>query len=311
MEKYTEVNSIIEENGKRFGGIASDCYSCVINQACTAASFAKLDEEQTARIVAVAEEGLQRSRTAPLLVQHIVRYIADAIIRERGESADFDIYAEVKVKSNLLSLKYANDLQKKIDEGSNPLETGLQIAAAGNIIDFGAKDHASLNLENELETITTIPFDRYDIIPFKDALDTASSLLYICDNSGEIVFDMLFIRELKRSCPGLEIVAAVRDIPIINDATLDDAREVGLDKVIRTISSGSIYPGTILSETTEEFKKLYESADLILAKGQGNFETLLPIADKRLFFLLRIKCEYMAALAGVDKGSLLLMQGQS
>ncbi len=303
------MTSIIVENSKRFGGVASDCYSCVINQARTAASFARLNEEQTARVVAVVEAGLERSRTAPLLVQHIVRYLADAVIKERGKSADFDIYAEVKEASNALSLEYAGVLQKRIDEAIQPLEAGLQIAAAGNIIDFGAKDHASLNLKDELEIITTIPFDRYDICPFKELLARASSLLYICDNSGEIVFDMLFIRELKRSYPELEIVAAVRDKPIINDATLEDARAVGLDQIVRTISSGSIYPGTILSETTEEFQNLFKSADLILSKGQGNFETLLPIADKRLFFLLRIKCEYMAALAGVGKGSLVLMQG--
>jgi uncharacterized protein with ATP-grasp and redox domains len=104
-------------------------------------------------------------------------------------------------------------------------------------------------------------------------------------------------------------VAALRDKPIINDATLEDAKEVGLDHLVATISSGSIYPGTILLETTEEFQKLFASADVILSKGQGNFETLLPVADERLFFLLRIKCEYMAVLSKVQKDNLVLIQG--
>ncbi|MBV5342002.1 MAG: DUF89 family protein [Deltaproteobacteria bacterium] len=300
--------NIIEEN-KRFFGIASDCYSCVINQARTAAGLAALDEEQTSRVVAVAEAGLERSKTTPLLVQHIIRNVADAIIQESGESPEFDIYAEVKEQSNTLSLNYVKLLQKKIDGSALPFETGLQIAAAGNIIDFGAKNHVSLNLAKELELLTTISFTRYDVEPFKKALDTASTLLYICDNCGEIVFDMLFIKQLLHTYPGLQIVAAVRDKPIINDATLEDAKVVGLDRLVTTISSGSIYPGTILSETSEEFQKLFKSADLILAKGQGNFETLLPLADKKLYFLLRIKCEYMASLAQVDKDSLVLMQG--
>ncbi|MFV9674621.1 MAG: damage-control phosphatase ARMT1 family protein [Anaerolineales bacterium] len=297
------------ENKKRFTGIASDCYSCVLNQARSAARFGELNEEQTKRVIAVAKAGLEESKTTPLLVQHIIRRVADTIIQERGESQDFDIYADVKEKSNILSLADAERFQKEIDDSESPFETGLQIAAAGNIIDFGAINQGPINLTKELQSLNKIPFARYDIEPFKRALDDASTLLYICDNSGEIVFDMLFIKELQREYPNLQIVAALRDKPIINDATLEDAKAVGLDGLVTTISSGSVYPGTILPETTDEFQKLFASADVILSKGQGNFETLLPIADKRLFFLLRIKCEYMAALSKVSKDNLVLIQG--
>jgi len=297
------------ENKKRFTGIASDCYSCVMNQARSAARFGELNEEQTKRVVTVAKTGLEKSKTTPLLVQHIIRSVADAVIQERGESQDFDIYAEVKDKSNTLSLAYAEEFQKKLDASESPFETGLQIAAAGNIIDFGAINQGPINLNKELQSLYKIPFARYDIEPFKKALDRASTLLYICDNSGEIVFDMLFIKELQQEYPNLQLVAALRDKPIINDATLEDAKAVGLDHLVTTISSGSVYPGTILPETTEEFQKLFASADVILSKGQGNFETLLPIADKRLFFLLLIKCEYMAALSKVSKDNLVLIQG--
>ncbi|MBE9478688.1 MAG: DUF89 family protein, partial [Chloroflexi bacterium] len=294
---------------KRFSGIASDCYSCVLNQARSAARFGELNDEQTKRVIAVAKAGLEKSKTTPLLVQHIIRRVADTVIQERGEPQDFDIYADVKEKSNILSLAYAERFQKKIDGSESPFETGLQIAAAGNIIDFGAINQGPFDLTKELQSLNKIPFAHYDIEPFKRALDDASTLLYICDNSGEIVFDMLFIKELQRECPNLQIVAALRDKPIINDATLEDAKAVGLDRLVTTISSGSVYPGTILPETTEEFQKLFTSADVILSKGQGNFETLLPIADKRLFFLLRIKCEYMAALSKVSKDNLVLIQG--
>jgi len=297
------------ENKKRFTGIASDCYTCVINQARSAARFGELNEEQTRRVINVAKAGLEKSKTTPLLVQHIIRCVADTVIQERGESQDFDIYADVKEKSNILSLAYAEKFQKKLDASESPFETGLQIAAAGNIIDFGAVNRGPIDLTKELQSLNKIPFAHYDIEPFKKALDGASTLLYICDNSGEIVFDMLFIKELQREYPNLQIVAALRDKPIINDATLEDAKAVGLDGLVTTISSGSVYPGTILPETTDEFQKLFASADVILSKGQGNFETLLPITDKRLFFLLRIKCEYMAALSKVSKDNLVLIQG--
>lgn len=290
--------------------VPPDCYSCVINQARSAARFAELTEEQTMRIITVARIELEKSKTSPILVQQIVRRVADAIIQELDESPDFDIYAAVKEKSNTLSLAYVEKFQKKIDASDSPFETALQIAAAGNIIDFGAKNHASVNLDKELQCLDKTPFDRYDIEAFKNALNGASTLLYICDNSGEIVFDMLFIKELQREYPNLQIVAALRDKPIINDATLEDAKAVGLDRLVTVISSGSVYPGTILPETTKEFQKLFASADVMLSKGQGNFETLLPWSNKRLFFLLRIKCEYMAALSEVKQDNLVLMQGK-
>jgi len=287
--------------------VSAECHSCIIAQACSAAHFANLSKEQTSRVLDVAKVSIAESKTTPLLAQHIIRRVADSIIKECCESIDFDIYADVKEKSNVLS--YAEKFQKKIDDSEAPLEAGLQIAAAGNIIDFGAKQHGSINLDRELQSLDKTPFARYDIELFTQALDGAETLLYICDNSGEIVFDMLFIKEIKREYPNLQITAAVREKPIINDATLEDAKAVGLDRLVSTISSGSVYPGTILLETTKAFQKLFTSADVILSKGQGNFETLLPSADKRIFFLLRIKCGYMAALSNVKKGKLVLMQG--
>ncbi|MCD4719016.1 MAG: ARMT1-like domain-containing protein [Desulfobacula sp.] len=299
----------IAKNKKHIAGIAAVCHPCIIDQARSAARFAELGKDQTHRVINVVMANLKRSKTTPLLAQHIIRYVADTVIKERDESPDFDIYAEVKEQSNVLSLSYAERFQNKIDNSETPLETGLQIAAAGNIIDFGAKSHGSINLDKELESLDQIPFACYDIDPFKQALEKASMLLYICDNSGEIVFDMLLIKEIQREYPKLQIIAAVREKPIINDATLKDAGAVGLDRLVTTISSGSVYPGTILPETTQEFQKLFASADVILSKGQGNFETLLPLADKRLFFLLRIKCEHMAALSKVKKDNLVLLQG--
>lgn len=298
-----------EENRIRFAGIASDCFGCVLNQARSAARFADLSREQTELVVACAETWLERSRTQPLLVQHIVRYVEDEVIRQCGKSTGFDIYADVKKESNDRALAYVDRCRSRMAAADDPLAIGLQMAAAGNIIDFGAKDHTSIDIDQELRDLTRSAFFRYDFETFQRGLNTASFLLYICDNCGEIVFDMLFMQYLQKIFPDLEIVAAVRAKPVINDATLADARDIGLDRYVRIISSGSVYPGTVMAETTSEFRNLFETADVILAKGQGNFETLLPLNDARLFFLLRIKCEYMASLAGAQKGSLVLMQG--
>jgi uncharacterized protein with ATP-grasp and redox domains len=302
------VHSKVEKTENHYG-IPDVCHTCVIDQARSAARFAALDKEQTRRVLAVARQWLKRAETQHLLVQHVVRKVADAVIAERRAAPDFDIYAEVKKRSNTLALAAADGLERQIAASASPLDTGLQIAAAGNIIDFGANSKGELDLAKELGSLTDIAFAHYDIAPFKKALAEAENLLYLCDNSGEIVFDMLLIKILRQLYPQLSVTAAVRDRPIINDATLADARAVGLDRVAMILSSGSVYPGTILTETSKVFQRLFEVADVILSKGQGNFETLLPQADPRLFFLLRIKCEAMATLSRVATGALVLLQG--
>jgi uncharacterized protein with ATP-grasp and redox domains len=299
----------VEKKVIALSGIPPACHDCVIRQARSTARMADLDEVQTGRVVDVAKAGLSASKTQRLLVQHVVRQVADAVIAQIGAPPFFDLYAAVKEYSNTLALACARTFQAAVDAGEMSLETGLKLAAAGNIIDFGARDQDAIDLEADLRSMDETAFERFDIGAFKDTLSKASTLLYICDNSGEIVFDRLFVGVLRQAYPDLRIVAAVRHRPIINDATLADARAVGLDNETEVISSGSVYPGTILSETTAAFQRVFTAADVILAKGQGNFETLLPLDDERIFFLLRIKCDYMAGLAGVCKESLVLMQG--
>ncbi|MGB5445253.1 MAG: ARMT1-like domain-containing protein [Psychromonas sp.] len=291
-------------------GIAEACYSCVLNQARTAAKYAQISEKQTAALLSRVQSELQTSAEKGIVVQHIIRNVADVIIELKNADPQFDIYQEVKRRSNTLAKAYAKELQQQINSSSSPLDTAIQISAAGNIIDFGAKNHGDLDLDVEMQQLQTIKFNHYDIDAFRAHLMTAKNMLYICDNAGEIVFDKLLIQCLQKNYPQLQITAAVRHKPIINDATLADAAEVGLKDVVKVISSGSVYPGTILREASTQFKQLYADADLIIAKGQGNFETLLPIVEEKLFFLLRIKCEQMASLSAVAKGSLVLMQGK-
>ena len=290
-------------------GIAKGCYDCVLDQTRSAARYAEISASDTTILLDRVRLALISSAKTGIIVQHIIRSVADRIIELKGGNAELDIYQGVKQFSNGIAATYAEELQQQIDLSNNPLDTAIQIAAAGNIIDFGAKNHGNLDLDAEMLQLQNIKFNRYDITALRSQLATAKNMLLICDNAGEIVFDKLLIKCLQREYPNLQITAAVRDKPIINDATLVDAVEVGLDKVARVISSGSVYPGTILPEANPEFQQLYADADLIISKGQGNFETLLPIAEEKLFFLLRIKCEPMASLSGVRQGSLVLMQG--
>lgn len=132
----------------------------------------------------------------------------------------------------------------------------------------------------------------------KEALSTAKTVLYLGDNAGEIVLDKLFIETLMH--PNLYF--AVRGAPVINDATLDDAQYVGIDAVADVISNGYDAPSTIVDRCSPQFQELFNKADVIISKGQGNLEGLLEKTDKQVYFLLMVKCDVIAEALGVKKG---------
>lgn len=289
--------------------IPAACYPCIFEQLYSLARVAGLDEEGGKMLFEHSMRQLLATHGEGLVVQHIIRSATDRAIALSGKGVDYDPYGAIKKHSNDIARKFAGEFRNKIRRSSEPLRDAVKIAAAGNIIDFGARRHGSLDIEMELSSIDERSFGRFDFAEFSRRLKLAGKLLYICDNAGEIVFDRLFIEEIRRSNPGLEVTCAVRALPIINDAVLADAHDAGLFDVAEVVSSGSVYPGTLLSETSDEFRGLFDNADVIISKGQGNFETLLDVADERLFFILRIKCDQMATLSGVAKGELVLMQG--
>jgi len=298
-------------NSNSSPGLHPECYVCLLQQAVSTTREAGLGSDDTREILDAALRRILEARSVPTHVQHVTREVADLTQAKLGKDREHDLYAEIKRKSHLTALSFLPAFRETLRSSEDPLATGVRIAAAGNIIDFGAKDHGSLDLNKELSSLDNLRFGRDDLPAFRERLGRTSLLLYLCDNVGEILFDRLLMEVLLTSKPGLRIVAAVRDKPIINDATLSDARESCLDEVAELISSGSVLPGTLLEECTPEFCDLYHKADLVLSKGQGNFETLRHQADERVFLLLRVKCDTMARLSGLCKGDLVFMQGGS
>jgi uncharacterized protein with ATP-grasp and redox domains len=140
-------------------------------------------------------------------------------------------------------------------------------------------------------------------------LSRASALLLIADNSGEIVLDRLLLETLQDQYPGLKITIAARDVPIINDVTLADIKEAGIPADIPAISSGNKTPGVILGKASREFLDTYAAADIILSKGQGNYEGLSDDADERVFFLFKTKCVIIARHVGVKEGAMIVKKG--
>ncbi|ACF12420.1 protein of unknown function DUF89 [Chlorobaculum parvum NCIB 8327] len=289
--------------------IPVECYPCLFEQLLSLTKITGMEDGQGKALFEHSMQQLLESNGEGIVVQHVIRSATDDAIALSGRDADFDPYCDIKQRSNDVALAFADEFRARILDSPKPLEEAVRVAAAGNIIDFGAKRHGSLDVEHEVRTIGERTFGRFDFEAFLSHLQSAKRLLYICDNAGEIVFDRLFIEEIRRHFPQLDVTCAVRERPVINDAVMADARYAGLDKVATVISSGSVYPGTLLEAVSDEFRRLFDEADLIVSKGQGNFETLLDDADERLFFILRIKCDQMSRLSGIAKGELVLMQG--
>lgn len=211
-------------------------------------------------------------------------------------SDNSDPYKQVKKQSNDLVLKMYHELKDLVFHSSNYFDTALRLAIAGNIIDYGIGNH--FDLQGTIDKVLNSEFAIDDSLELKNALAEAKTVLYLGDNCGELVFDKLFIETIMHP----NLIYAVRGEPVINDVTLEDARYVGMDKVADLISNGYDAPSTLLEYCSPEFMDVFNRADVIISKGQGNLEGLLGKTDKDVYFLLMVKCDVIADALGVRKG---------
>ena len=279
-----------------------DCIPCFIRQALYAVRLATRDErihEEVLRCVLRTASEMDLRKSPPAMAQQIHRLI------RRLSSCD-DPYKELKDRFNRYALELYPGLRQRIDNASNPLETALRFAIAGNIIDFGVNNKLDrIDLSKTIERALSEPlFGEIEELYY--AITLAQKILYLGDNAGEIVFDRLLIEKL----PVDKITFVVKGSPIINDATMDDARATGMTDVVNVIDNGSDAPGTIIEECSDRLKHLFTDADLIIAKGQGNYETLTDV-NKNIFFILKAKCPVIAKHLGCELGSFVVRQALS
>jgi uncharacterized protein with ATP-grasp and redox domains len=273
-----------------------DCLPCFVRHALDAARMVTDDEavhERVLREVLRASASLDMSMSPP----HMGREIHSII---RRETADPDPYREIKDASTRLALGLLPGLARRVEASSDPFEAAVRFAVAGNIIDFGAQAHVSdETILQAIEDAVKEPIDTAGVDALRRAAENAREILYLGDNAGEIVLDRLLIERL----PGERVTFAVREAPVINDATIEDARVSGLTDLVQVITNGSDAPGTILEECSAEFRKHFERADVIIAKGQGNYETLNDTPGN-IFFLLKAKCPVVARDLSCELGSI-------
>jgi len=277
-----------------------DCIPCFVRQALDSVRMVTDDEavhEQLLRDVLRVSSEMDLRESPPAMGRDIHRLI-------RKLSDQSDPYRDVKVACNRLALRLYPELKQRILESDDPLETAVRLAMAGNIMDFGV--NARLSMSDVHETIAgslTQPFNASEMKEFARSLNEVTTILYLADNAGEIVFDRLLIERM----PLEKVTVSVRGAPVINDATMDDAEAVGLTQLVEVIDNGSDAPGTILDDCGEQFRRRFDEADMVIAKGQGNYETLSD-SVKDIFFILKAKCPVIARDLGCEVGSLVLQR---
>ena len=209
--------------------------------------------------------------------QRIVRHLAGVE----------DPFAEAKRQANREMLELLPELRAAAARAPDPLAYLLRLAAAGNAVDLGARTGYRLE-----EVTEAGDWGRFDYPAFRERLETAEIVLLIADNAGEIALDRLLCEELARQ--GKRVAVAVRGAPTLNDATLEDAREVGLPQVAQVITTGQDHPGAFLPRASPEFLEAFRGAAPVIAKGMGNFEGL-SAEPGPIFFLLKAKCSPVEA----------------
>ena len=285
-----------------------DCIPCFFKQALEASRIAGADQKTQKKIFDKLSGILSdiSLTSSPPEIGRVIYGLVNEITSKK------DPYRKIKDKSNKLALKLYDRLKEKVFRSDDRLLTAMKLAISGNIIDYGVKN--SLDVDKELNKILheenkALKKENerfFNFSHFKQVLSKAESILYLADNAGETVFDRILIEEIKRSDKDKKVIYAVKEEPVINDALAEDAYKCGIDKIAKIISCGSDAPGTVLSLCSKYFLKVYKQSDMIISKGQGNFEALSQ-QKRPIFFLFMAKCSVVAKDVGCNVGDAILL----
>jgi len=289
-----------------------DCIPCFFKQALEAARFAGASEKTQKKILNELSKviPLLSLNSSPPEMGRIIYGLVNRFIKNK------DPFKKVKDESNRMALGVYSSLKKKVARSHDRLLMATELAIAGNIIDYGVKNSLDVGkeikkiLEKESKAIGKESNRLFNYPKFKRVLKKSKTILYLGDNAGEIVFDRVLIEEIKSRYKDKRIIYAVKEKPIINDALAEDAYKCGIDGTAEIVSSGLDTPGTVLHLCSREFLKIYKDADMVISKGQGNFEALsekISTCKKPVFFLFMAKCPVVVRHVGCKLGDIILL----
>lgn len=274
-----------------------DCIYCTIKKADVLFSQHEADECKKLKFMKEVFKIVSESKeddTSPYLNARIIRVL-------NNEFNLGDVYYKIKKEYNNLLLSMKDEILNYIHASEDKILTALKYAMVGNFIDFGAMDSVDTNKLRKL--IKDAPKQAINIeeyTNFKEKLKSAKKIVYITDNAGEIVFDKILIKTIKEIYQSIIIDVIVRGKPTYNDATIIDAKEVGLCDMVNVIQNGTDIPGTQLEEINTKSKEAIDNADLIIAKGQGNFESLFG-CGKNIYYIFLCKCDLFTRRFNMNK----------
>jgi damage-control phosphatase, subfamily I len=278
--------------------INQDCVACILNQVEKTLTLLAPEERITSTIRGQAHE-MSKSFSFAHTPPWVAREVYEMIARETGLE---DPLAVVKQKSIELATSLLPDVYLAIEKSSDPLFSAIKASAAGNVIDFGAKEQ--FDLEEEIAKVFDTPFAVDEYEAFQKKLQSSDSLLMLADNAGENVFDKVLLETIKRLYPTKSLYYATRGKAIINDITTKEAYQIGIDEVATILDTGVDTPGLEAERASDAFWEMYQSAPLVLAKGMGNYECL-ENGQRDLFFLFKVKCNVVANSIKQEVGSLI------
>lgn len=276
--------------------LSADCIVCMIKRQaenlrdCADENGKAAYLKEVLRIIAEAPE----DASAPVVTERL------NCLHEEWFGSPFS-FRELKRTYNALMMEKEQMIAAEIAASGDPLKAALQYARVGNYIDFGAMGSVSgEKLQSLLTGAKDEMIDEKEFSAFQKELSAGKRLVYCLDNCGEIVLDKLLMKEIRRQYPQMEITALVRGREVLNDVTREDAQEVGLAEVAAVLDNGTGVAGTELSLLSEEAQKVMQEADVVISKGQGNFETLHG-CGLNIYYLFLCKCDYFTRRFGLER----------
>ena len=290
--------------------IKPECATCIVRQVVDAAKEISDDEKRQFEIIKSCLDSIKEAYTPDAVPAWMGTTVHRYLKKISGNP---DPYKRLKNTANKIALNYLEKLKDelKLCDDVNPLDRlicKVKLSIAGNVIDFGPYS-TDMDINKKIEETLSgkLKIDRSKEL--LNDLKDANKILYSCDNAGEVVFDKTLIEELKNYC---DVVVSVKGAPILNDATLEDAKIAGIDKIAKVITNGSDVIGVRLEESSEEFLKEFKEADLIIAKGMGNFESLTEYnIEQPIYYIFKAKCLPIAEMVGVEVGDNILLKNNN
>lgn len=280
-----------------------ECASCMLRQSREAIEHATEDYEKRMDVTLKVLEYMDNNFKKNINSNKLGTDLHHLIMKETNNN---DPYKELREEGNRVAKKLI-PLTKELIEKDDSLENYIKIAVAGNIIDFGALDE-NADMESLIKKQITLKPAINDTEKLENDLHNATTILFLTDNGGEIVFDKLLIKKIKEDY-GVNIIVALKENPIINDAIVSDAKKLKLEKYAKIISIGASSVGVVKDYISDELKEYMNSVDLIISKGMGNYEGLTEMCIKTpVYFLLTVKCNVISREICVPVGSPVILK---